>query len=53
MKLNIIIQLKVLQSILVCTGVYNQEAYDEISGKNHGHRDMIIDPELKKTEIYC
>lgn len=37
-------------SILVCTGVYNQEAYDETSSINHGHRDMIIDPELKKPK---
>ncbi|CAF4142078.1 unnamed protein product [Rotaria socialis] len=39
-----------IQSILVCTGVYNQEAYDETSSINHGHRDMIIDPELKKPK---
>ncbi len=39
-----------IQSILVCTGVYNQEAYDETSLINHGHRDMIIDPELKKPK---
>lgn len=39
-----------IQSILVCTGVYNQEAYDESIGINHGHRDMIIDPELKKPK---
>ncbi|CAF1352025.1 unnamed protein product [Rotaria sp. Silwood1] len=39
-----------IQSILVCTGVYNQEAYDESSCLNHGHRDMIIDPELKKPK---
>jgi hypothetical protein len=39
-----------IQSILVCTGVYNQEAYDETTGINHGHRDMIIDPELKKPK---
>ena len=37
-------------SILVCTGVYNQEAYDESTSINHGHRDMIIDPELKKPK---
>ena len=39
-----------IQSILVCTGVYNQEAYDDTSSINHGHRDMIIDPELKKPK---
>ncbi|CAF1078098.1 unnamed protein product [Rotaria sordida] len=39
-----------IQSILVCTGVYNQEAYDETSSINHGHRDMIMDPELKKPK---
>jgi hypothetical protein len=39
-----------IQSILVCTGVYNQEVYDETSSINHGHRDMIIDPELKKPK---
>ena len=39
-----------IQSILVCTGVYNQEAYDETKSLNHGHRDMIIDPELKKPK---
>lgn len=39
-----------IQSILVCTGVYNQEVYDESSSINHGHRDMIIDPELKKPK---
>lgn len=39
-----------IQSILVCTGVYNQEAYDETTSVNHGHRDMIIDPELKKPK---
>lgn len=39
-----------IQSILVCTGVYNQEAYDETSSVDHGHRDMIIDPELKKPK---
>ena len=39
-----------IQSILVCTGVYNQEAYDESLSINHGHRDMIIDAELKKPK---
>ena len=39
-----------IQSILVCTGVYNQEAYDETGSIDHGHRDMMIDPELKKPK---
>jgi hypothetical protein len=42
-----------LESILVCTGVYNRETYDEISDKNHGHRDMIIDAGLKKPKHTC
>jgi hypothetical protein len=39
-----------IQSILVCTGVYNHDAYDETASIDHGHRDMIIDPELKKPK---
>lgn len=37
-----------IQSILVCTGVYNHESHDENLKIDHGHRDMIVDPQLKK-----
>ncbi|CAF4797917.1 unnamed protein product [Rotaria sp. Silwood1] len=42
-----------LESILVCTGVYNRDTYDETSNPNHGHRDTIIDAELKKPKHIC
>lgn len=42
-----------LQSILVCTGVYNRETYDEISSRNHAPRDVITDPELKIPQYTC
>ncbi len=42
-----------LQSILVCTGVYNRETYDVTSDKNHGHRDIIIDATLKQPKHTC
>ncbi|CAM4857891.1 unnamed protein product [Rotaria socialis] len=42
-----------LESILVCTGVFNRETYDETLGKNHGHRDMFIDAELRKPKHTC
>ncbi|CAF0731545.1 unnamed protein product [Adineta steineri] len=42
-----------LESILVCTGVYNRETYDETSGENHGHRDMILDLKLRKAKHIC
>jgi hypothetical protein len=42
-----------LESVLVCTGVYNRETYEEISNKNHGHRDMISDAKLKKAKHVC
>lgn len=42
-----------LTSILVCTGVYNRETYDEASSKNYAHRDMIINPELKIPSYTC
>ncbi|CAF4131263.1 unnamed protein product, partial [Adineta steineri] len=42
-----------LESILVCTGVYNRETYDETSGENHGHRDMILDFKLRKAKYIC
>ncbi|CAF3671641.1 unnamed protein product [Rotaria sordida] len=42
-----------LESILVCTGVYNRDIHDETSDKNHGHRDMIIDAELRKPKHIC
>jgi len=38
-----------IQSILVCTGVYNQDA-DTTTDVDHGHRDMIIDPVLKQPK---
>ena len=42
-----------LESVLVCTGVYNRETYEELSAKHHGHRDMITDAELKKAKYIC
>ena len=42
-----------LQSILVCTGVYNRETYDETSDRNHAPRDVIVDPELKLPKHTC
>jgi hypothetical protein len=42
-----------LESILVCTGVYNRETYDEASEKNYAHRDMITDSELKIPKHIC
>lgn len=42
-----------LEPILVCTGVYNRDTYDENSITNHGHRDMIVDSELKKSKYIC
>jgi hypothetical protein len=42
-----------LESILVCTGVYNRDTYDETSGRNYSPRDMIIDPELKIPKHIC
>lgn len=42
-----------LESILVCTGIYNRETYDETLVRNHGHRDMIIDSELRKPKYTC
>jgi len=42
-----------LQSILVCTGVYNRETYDETSGKNYAHRDIVIDQSLKVPSHVC
>ncbi|CAF0991480.1 unnamed protein product [Didymodactylos carnosus] len=41
-----------ISSILVCTGVYNQEQHQEGQTQqlNHGHRDMIIDPLLKQPK---
>jgi putative flippase GtrA len=42
-----------LESILVCTGVYNRETYDEVSSKSYAHRDIIIDCELKIPKHTC
>lgn len=42
-----------LQSILVCTGVYNREISDETSERNHAPRDVITDPELKIPQHTC
>lgn len=42
-----------LESILVCTGVYNRDTHDETSGRNHAPRDVIMDPELKTPKYTC
>jgi hypothetical protein len=42
-----------LTSILMCISVYNRETYDEASGKNYAHRDMVINPEFKIPSYTC
>ena len=42
-----------MELILVCTGVYNHQTYDETSGRNHASRDMIMDLKLKILKHIC
>jgi hypothetical protein len=42
-----------IDSILVCTGVYNRDTSDESSKINYAQRDMIIDPELRIPKYTC
>ena len=42
-----------IDSILVCTGVYNRDTYDETSERNYAPRDVVINPELRIPKHTC